>query len=70
MNEKIYHYHYDLYQFPHNNFINYRMEPSLNYNKTMFIWKNNKKQRKLMIKERCNKNFSIINYQVIKNKIN
>ena len=61
MMEKIYHYHYDLYQFPHNNFINYRMEPSLYYNKTMLDWKNNKKQRKLMIKEECIKNFTIIN---------
>ena len=63
LSEKILTYHYDLYQFPHNNFINYRMEPSQNYNKTMFIWKNNKKQRKLMIKEKCNnfKNFSEIN---------
>ena len=38
---------------------NYRMEPSQNYNKTMFIWKNNKKQRKLMIKEKCI-NFNIL----------
>ena len=61
MSEKILAYHYDLYQFPHNNFINYRMEPSTYYNKTMFIWKNSKKQKKLMIKEKCIKNFSIIN---------
>ena len=54
LSEKILVYHYDLYQFPHNNFINYRMEPSPNYNKTMFFWKNNKKQIKLMIKEKCN----------------
>ena len=67
MSEKILAYHYDLYQFPHNNFINYRMEPSPNYNKTMLIWKNNKKQRKLMIKEKCIKNFSIIN---LSNNIN
>jgi len=61
MSEKIYHYHYDLYQFPHNNFINYRMEPSPHYNKTMFNWKNNKKQRKLMMIEKCIKNFTLIN---------
>lgn len=61
MSEKILAYHYDLYKFPHNNFINYRMEPSSYYNKTMFIWKNNKKQKKLMIKEKCIKNFSLIN---------
>ena len=40
-------------------FFNYRMEPSTNYNKTMFIWKNNKKQKNLMIKEKCINNFSI-----------
>ena len=39
----------------------YRMEPSLNYNKTMFNWKYNKKQRKLMMIEKCNKNFTLIN---------
>ena len=59
MSQKIFAYHYDLYQFPHNNFINYRMEPSVYYNKTMFIWKNNKKQKNLMIKEKCINNFSI-----------
>ena len=66
MIEKIYHYHYDLYQFPNNNFINYRMEPSPYYNKTMLNWKNNKKQRKLMLIEKCINNFTIIN---ISNKI-
>jgi len=65
MSEKIYHYHYDLYQFPHHNFINYRMEPSSHYNKTMFNWKNNKKQRKLMMIEKCFNNFSIINISKI-----
>ena len=48
MSEKIFAFHYDLYQFPHDNFVNYRMEPSPNYNKTMFIWKNNKRQRNLI----------------------
>ena len=67
MREKILFYHYDLFQFPYNNFINYRMEPSPNYNKTMYFWKNNKKQRKLMIKEKCIKNFSIINLSNIYN---
>ena len=61
MSEKILAYHFDLYKFPHDNFINYRMEPSPNYNKTMFAWKNNRKQRHLMIKEECINNFSTIN---------
>lgn len=60
MSEKIFVYHYDLIKYPNNNFINYRMEPSPYYNKTMFIWKNNKKQRKLMIKEKCINNFRTI----------
>ena len=60
--EKVLQYHYDLYQFSHKGFIIFRMEPSLNYNKTMHIWKNNKKQRKLMIKEKCINNFRVIFY--------
>ena len=42
------------------------MEPSPHYNKTMLNWKNNKKQRKLMMIEKCINNFTIIN---ISNKI-
>ena len=61
MLEKILSYHYDLFKYPHNDFINYRMEPSPNYNKVMYIWKNNKKQRKLMFKEKCINNFIMIN---------
>ena len=45
ISEKILSYHYDLFQFPHNNFIIYKMNPSSNYNKTMCIWKNSKKQK-------------------------
>ena len=60
ISEKILSYHYDLFRFPHNNFIIYRMNPSSNYNKTMYIWKNSKKQKKLMFKEKCIKNFNVI----------
>jgi len=60
MSEKILHNHYDLFKYPNNNFIVYRMEPSFKYKNIMFKWKNNKKQRKLMIKEKCNGFFSII----------
>ena len=70
LSEKILAYHYDLYQYPHDNFVNYRMEPSPNYNKTMFIWKNNKRQRNLMIKEKCINNFSIINISNYKYNLN
>ena len=58
--EKILHYHYDFFQYPHNNFIIFRMEPSSNYNETMYFWKNSKKQRKLMIKEKCINSFRIL----------
>jgi hypothetical protein len=61
MLEKILSYHYDLFKYPHNDFINYRMETSPNYNKVMYVWKNNKKQRKLMFKENCINNFIMIN---------
>lgn len=57
--EKILAYHYDFYKFP-NNFIIFRMEPSSYYQKTMYKWKNSKKQRKLMKKEKCINNFRII----------
>lgn len=58
--EKIYHLHYDLYKLPNNNFTIYRMEPSSYYKKNMRIWKNNKKQRYIMLNEKCTNNFKII----------
>ena len=61
ISEKNIHYHYDLYKFPYKNITIFRMESSNNYRKTMFFWKNNRKQRKLMIKEKCSFYFSIIN---------
>ena len=64
MTQKIVHYHYDFYKFPRNNFTLFRMEPSYNYRKNMFIWKNNKKQNKLILKEKCNNYFSIINKEI------
>ena len=59
ISEKIIAFHYDLYKFP-NNFIIFRMEPSLLYQNFMYKFKNNKSQRKLMIKEKCINNFRII----------
>ena len=58
--EKILHFHYDLFNYPNNKFVVFRMKPSFNYIKNMVLWKNNKKQKKLMIKEKCNNYFSII----------
>lgn len=59
--QKIRFYHYDYYNYNDNNFIIFRMEPSPNYKKFMFFWKNNKKQRKLMLKDKCINFFTIIN---------
>ena len=60
--EKIRFYHYDLYKFPHNNFTIFRMEASPKYKTYMYYWKNNRKQRKLMLKEKCIIDFSFIRY--------
>lgn len=58
--QKIRHYHYDLYKYPKNNYTIYRMEPSLLYKNKMYIWKNSKIQRKLIIKEKCINFFRVI----------
>ena len=58
--QKIIFYHYDLYKFPQKQLTIFRMESSQNYKNIMFVWKNNKKQRKLMIKERCYNYFKIL----------
>lgn len=60
MIEKIRQYHYDLYKFPQKNFTILRMEASYLYESIMYIWKNNKKQKKLMNKYKCINDFSII----------
>ena len=62
--EKILLYHYDLYKYPHNQFTIFRMEPSFKYRTIMYSWKNNNIQRRLMIKEKCNSYFSIINKEI------
>ena len=62
--EKILLYHYDLYRYPHNKFTIFRMEPSSKYRSIMYFWKNNYIQRRLMIKEKCDKYFSIINKEI------
>lgn len=55
-------FHYDLFKLPFRRFTLYRMEPTKNYKNIIFRWKNNKKQIKLMIKEKCYNNFQIIYY--------
>jgi len=59
MFEKIIQYHYDLFEFP-NNFTIFRMDASTRYKQKMYVWKNNKIQRKLMIKEKCINSFMIV----------
>ena len=59
IHQKIVQYHYDLFKFPYS-FTAYVMEPSKYYRETMRHWKNNRKQRKLMIKEKCINTFKII----------
>lgn len=61
VSEKVRQLHYDFYKFPFTNFTIYRMEASPFYKDIMYIWKNNKKQRNLMIIEKCINNFTIIN---------
>ena len=60
MNEKIFHYHHDLYKYPHNNFTLFKMESSNNYKNKMYEWKNKRNQIKLMLKEKCINEFLII----------
>ena len=60
IHQKIVQNHYDLFKFP-KSFTTYMMEPSKEYRETMRYWKNNRKQRKLMIKKKCINTFKIIN---------
>ena len=64
MADKYRHFHYDLYKLPNATFTIYKMEPSTKFRIIMYIWKNNRKQRKLIIKEKCKNFFSIINYKL------
>ena len=61
--DKLRHFHYDFYKTPNTTFTLYRMESSNNYKQIMYKWKNSRKQKKLMIKEKCKNFFSIINYK-------
>ena len=59
LSEKYLHLHHSVYSFSYNYTI-YKMDPSSSYKKLMNPWINSKEQRKMMIKEKCNKHFSII----------
>ena len=59
--QKMLHYHYDFYKFPLNNFTIFRMEPSDFYKEKMYFFVNSKKQKYILLNEKCNNNFTIIN---------
>ena len=61
LKQKYLHLHYSVYIFPYN-YTLYNMNLSSHYKKLMFPWINSKKQKKMMIKEKCKKNFDIIHY--------
>ena len=56
-------FHYDLYKITNRNIIIYRMEPSKKYKNIIFFWENNRRQIKLILKEKCFYNFRIIHYK-------
>ena len=58
--EKIFHIHSSLYGFK-KNYVTYLMKPSKNYLKHMFIWKCTRKQRYIMLRDKCSKKFEKIN---------
>ena len=60
IDEKMKHFHFDFNKLPHNNFTLFRMEPSLIYKNKMLNWKHTKAQLKLMLKEKCINEFTII----------
>jgi len=59
LSERYYHLHPSVYSFSYNYTI-YKMDASLKYKAIMYPWIHSKKQRKMMIKEKCNNNFTII----------
>ena len=58
MEHKLYHLHHSLYDYPRNYTI-YRMEPSEEYKKEMYIWTKSDKQLKIMINDTCPNKFKI-----------
>lgn len=59
LSERYYHLHPSVYSFSYNYTI-YKMNASLKYKTIMYPWKNSTTQREMMIKENCNKDFTII----------
>ena len=59
MEQKLYHLHHSIYDFPRNYTI-FRMEPSEQYKKYMYIWSRTKEQIKIMFNDTCPNDFKII----------
>ena len=59
LSERYLHLHHSVYTFSFNYNI-YKMNVSENYKKLMYPFHNSKKQRNLMIEEKCNNNFDFI----------
>ena len=65
--QKYLHLHYSIYDSPYYYTI-YKMNSSNNYKKLMHPWINSPNQRKLMLIEKCTKNFDITSYKMIMHK--
>jgi hypothetical protein len=63
LSERYYHLHPSVYSFSFNYTI-YKMDTSSEYKKFMYPWLNSRKQRKIMIKEKCKKYFTIIKSRI------
>ena len=59
MEHKLYHMHHSLYEYQRNYTI-YRMEPSEQYKKEMYIWKRSGEQIKIMLNDTCPNKFKTI----------
>ena len=59
LTQKYLHLHHDIYNYKRS-FTIFKMKPSQRYLKEMFPWNNSKKQRLLMLNEKCNNKFEII----------
>ena len=59
LNEKVYHLHHSISDYKRNYTI-YQMKPSRNYKEYMYCWKGSRKQLNIMIRDKCSKEFKII----------
>ena len=57
--EKVYHLHHSIYDYKRKYTI-YQMSPSKNYKENMYLWKGSRRQINIMLKDKCSKEFKII----------